>query len=31
MNTTELGNLQLTAAEQGDLVAFLRTLSDRQR
>lgn len=30
MNTTELGNLQLSPEEQQDLVAFMGTLSDRQ-
>jgi cytochrome c peroxidase len=29
MNTAELGNLKLTAVEEGAIVAFLRTLSDR--
>jgi cytochrome c peroxidase len=29
LNVDELGNLGLTPAEEGDLVAFLRTLSDR--
>lgn len=29
VNTTELGQLQLSSAEQSDLVAFLKTLSDR--
>jgi cytochrome c peroxidase len=29
VNTEELGDLRLTAAEEADLVAFLRTLSDR--
>jgi hypothetical protein len=28
VNTTELGNLELTAAEEDDIVAFLNTLSD---
>jgi cytochrome c peroxidase len=29
VNVTELGNLGLTAAEESDVVAFLRTLSDK--
>jgi len=29
LNTTELGNLGLTSAEEHAVVAFLKTLSDR--
>lgn len=28
VNVTELGNLRLTAAQEADIVAFLKTLSD---